>query len=107
MRNRCENKTFKNVNKKLSTLVIKMGKVKKEAARKQYPCLDCGTVLSSSYNLKIHNETKCSTEKNFICEVETQFSVLIFLKFPRNSLGFRKILIIHLLTIAQNSIEGL
>ena len=41
---------------------------KKTASGKQYPCPVCGIGLSSSYNLKIHTETKCSTQKNYNCE---------------------------------------
>lgn len=47
-----------------------MPKNKKEnSVKKTFPCAVCGIELSSSYNLKIHTETKCSTEKNFECEV--------------------------------------
>lgn len=48
-----------------------MPKAKKRTiVNKKYPCPVCAIVLSSPYNLKIHTETKCSTEKRFICEVK-------------------------------------
>lgn len=47
-----------------------MPKLKKKTAIKElYGCEKCGVALSSSYNLKIHTDTNCSTDKRFICEV--------------------------------------
>lgn len=40
---------------------------KKTSDKVKYPCHVCGTVLSSSYNLKTHLTTNCSTQKNFKC----------------------------------------
>lgn len=34
--------------------------------KKKFICPDCGTTLSSSYNLKVHMETRCSTEKKHV-----------------------------------------
>ena len=39
--------------------------VKHEDKRK-FICPQCGISLSSLYNLKIHTETRCSTEKNHV-----------------------------------------
>jgi KRAB domain-containing zinc finger protein len=42
---------------------------KKISIKEKFPCLRCGVFLSSPYNLKIHTDTNCSTEKRFVCEV--------------------------------------
>lgn len=34
--------------------------------KKKYICHDCGISLSSPYNLKVHIQSKCSTEKNYV-----------------------------------------
>lgn len=47
-----------------------MPKLKKKVLKKElFECEKCGITLSSSYNLKIHIDTNCSTDKRFICEV--------------------------------------
>lgn len=39
------------------------------AVKKVFICQICGKTLSSSYNLKVHVESKCSTVKKFNCEI--------------------------------------
>lgn len=40
-----------------------------EIVKRQFVCLDCGKTFLSSYNLKGHIDSKCSTIKSFICEM--------------------------------------
>lgn len=45
----------------------------KPKVKKQFICMTCGAQLSSSYNLKVHIETNCSTVKKFKCVCEATF----------------------------------
>lgn len=38
----------------------------KTVDKKKFICPVCGVALSSPYNLKVHVETRCSTEKNHV-----------------------------------------
>lgn len=41
----------------------------KSKDKKQFICTTCGVQLSSSYNLKVHIESNCSTVKKHKCEI--------------------------------------
>lgn len=40
-----------------------------EVNKKNFICPTCGKALSSSYNLKVHIESNCSTVKNYDCQI--------------------------------------
>lgn len=66
-----------------------MGKSRKKNTKEEFICNVCGIQLSSSYNLRIHTETKCSTLKNHICDIcDAKFLTSHSLKTHLNSLHF-------------------
>ncbi|KAG5667026.1 hypothetical protein PVAND_015028 [Polypedilum vanderplanki] len=55
--------------------------------KKKFICQDCGISFSSSYNLKVHIESKCSTEKKFVCDIcQSRFLTIHSLKTHINSI---------------------
>lgn len=53
--------------KQKNLMKLKMSKIKgNPEAKKKFICPECGISLSSTYNLKVHLETRCSTEKNHV-----------------------------------------
>lgn len=77
----------------ISFFIFKMPKARKkptsQRVKEEFICIVCGKSLSSSFNLRIHTDTNCSTSKNHSCEIcDAKFLTSHSLKTHLNSLHF-------------------